>query len=142
MARKEEYTVDEVKTALRASKGFMTAAAAKLGCTTQTLRNYIKRYPDELAEIMPEENEKMLDFAESKLFKQIQDDNLTAIIFFLKTRGKARGYSERLEMTGADGGAMKTDSVPLSKLLSSLDVDVKKAMLKAIEEKKEKKELQ
>jgi hypothetical protein len=38
-----------------------------------------------------------LDFAESQLLKQIKDGNTTATIFFLKTRGKHRGYVERLE---------------------------------------------
>lgn len=38
-----------------------------------------------------------LDFAESQLHKQIRDGNTTATIFFLKTKGKKRGYVERME---------------------------------------------
>jgi len=38
-----------------------------------------------------------LDFAESQLHKQIVDGNTTATIFFLKCRGKKRGYIERDE---------------------------------------------
>ena len=44
-----------------------------------------------------------LDFAESQLHKQIKDGNSTATIFYLKTKGKKRGYIERQEITGADG---------------------------------------
>ena len=39
-----------------------------------------------------------LDFAESQLHKQIGDGNSTATIFFLKTKGRGRGYVERQEI--------------------------------------------
>ena len=44
-----------------------------------------------------------VDFAETKLHEQIQNGNTTATIFYLKTRGKQRGYVERQEITGAEG---------------------------------------
>ena len=44
-----------------------------------------------------------LDFAESQLHKQIAENSTTATIFYLKTKGKKRGYIERQEITGADG---------------------------------------
>jgi hypothetical protein len=39
-----------------------------------------------------------LDFAESKLHEQIRTGNVASIIFFLKTKGKVRGYIERQEL--------------------------------------------
>ena len=48
-------------------------------------------------------NEKSVDFVESALLKQIKEGNTTATIFFLKTKGKNRGYVERQEITGKDG---------------------------------------
>jgi hypothetical protein len=44
-----------------------------------------------------------LDFAESQLHKQISENSTAATIFYLKTKGKKRGYIERQEITGADG---------------------------------------
>ena len=41
--------------------------------------------------------EHAVDFVESKLFNLINDENPTAIIFFLKTRGRSRGYWEKVE---------------------------------------------
>lgn len=43
-----------------------------------------------------------LDFAESKLIEQMNSGNITAIIFFLKTQGKKRGYIETHEVSSAD----------------------------------------
>lgn len=40
----------------------------------------------------------LIDFAESALLKNIKDGNVTAQIFFLKTKGKERGYTERQEI--------------------------------------------
>jgi len=37
------------------------------------------------------------------LHKQIGEGNTSATIFYLKTKGKNRGYVERQEITGADG---------------------------------------
>jgi hypothetical protein len=43
-------------------------------------------------------HEGVIDFVESSLQEQIKDGNITAIIFFLKTKGKKRGYIEKQEL--------------------------------------------
>jgi hypothetical protein len=43
-----------------------------------------------------------LDFAESKLHKLIDQGNPAATIFYLKTKGKNRGYIERQEIAVAE----------------------------------------
>jgi hypothetical protein len=46
-----------------------------------------------------------LDYAESKLMQSIGHGSDTATIFYLKTKGKKRGYVEKVqtEITGEDG---------------------------------------
>jgi hypothetical protein len=48
-------------------------------------------------------SESCIDFAESSLMQQIKDGNPTSTIFYLKTKGKKRGYIETQELTGKDG---------------------------------------
>ena len=42
--------------------------------------------------------ESMIDFAESMLYKNMKDGKESSILFFLKTRGKSRGYIEKQEL--------------------------------------------
>lgn len=91
------YSAQEAIEAIKGSQGFVTTIAIRLGCSIATVYNLIKRHPT-VAEALEAEREKMLDFAESKLYKQIDAENITAIIFFLKTIGKRRGYIERQEI--------------------------------------------
>ncbi len=42
--------------------------------------------------------ESMIDFAEGMLYKNMKAGKESSILFFLKTRGRARGYVERQEI--------------------------------------------
>lgn len=85
--------------ALRAARGLVSVAAERLGVTQSGVYKAIQRYP-ELREVQEEATEKMLDFAEAKLYQHIADDNLQATMFYLKTRGKHRGFVEKQEQVG------------------------------------------
>lgn len=43
-------------------------------------------------------DEEVIDFAENALYRKIADGDTTSIIFFLKTKGRHRGYIERTEV--------------------------------------------
>ena len=97
-----------LKDALRETEGSygnVKAIAARLGINRGTLHRLKKDWP-ELQEAINEEREALKDHAEGKLAKLIDDENITAIIFYLKTQARERGYVERQEVTGADGGAL------------------------------------
>lgn len=113
MADKEHFTVKQVGDALKEARGFLSVAADRLGCTYQTIRNYINRHKT-LQEILEALDEKEVDFSESKLLSQIKEGNITAIIFHLKCKGKKRGYIERneVEHTGKDGGPIQIIGIP------------------------------
>ncbi len=48
--------------------------------------------------------ESLIDRAESALQTLITDGNVPAVLFFLKTQGKKRGYIERTETDVTSGG--------------------------------------
>lgn len=99
MARPQKFTVDEVEAALRSVGGLYTLAAKKLGCAPNTVANYCKRNK-RLQAIQAELVEGLLDEAEGQLILAIRKGNLSAVIFYLKCKGKARGYVERSEVLG------------------------------------------
>ena len=102
----EKYTTAQIIEALREKHGNMAAAARFLNCSRNTISRYIDQYPT-VKVVADEERETLIDFAENQLFKQVQDGNITAIIFTLKTIGKYRGYVERQEVTGADSSPIE-----------------------------------
>ena len=53
----------------------------------------------------------MLDNAESILYKKVLEGSTPELLFFLKTQGKRRGYVERSEVTGAEGGPLTIEYV-------------------------------
>ena len=100
---KRDNTAQRIIEAIKHSDGLLTDAAKKAHVGYTTLWRYTKDYSS-VEQAVKEAKETMLDFAESKLYGKIRDGDNTAIIFFLKTQGKARGYIERQELTGANGG--------------------------------------
>ncbi len=88
--------------ALEKSLGVVTSACKSVGLNRSTYYDYYNSDP-EFKKSVDELSNIALDFAESNLHKQIKDGNTSATIFYLKTKGKRRGYVERQEITGIEG---------------------------------------
>jgi hypothetical protein len=88
--------------ALEKSLGVVTSACKTVGIGRTTHYLWMDSDPeykaavDSIADVA-------IDFAESQLHKQIKEGNSTATIFFLKTKGKKRGYVERQEIDAVGG---------------------------------------
>jgi len=87
---------------LEQSLGVVTVACKKADIPRSTYYKWLKEDEAFAIEVRDIENV-ALDFAESQLHKQIAADSTAATIFYLKTKGKKRGYVERQEITGAEG---------------------------------------
>ena len=93
---------ESILKALEQSLGVVTVACKKADIPRSTFYKWINE--DEAFAIAVNDIENIaLDFAESQLHSQIGNGNTSATIFYLKTKGKKRGYIERQEITGADG---------------------------------------
>ena len=90
-------TVKQIETALTNNGGFVSQAAKKLNVSYQAIYKRIKNNK-RLQEIKLTVEESNLDLAESKLLTQIRKGNLGAICFYLKCKGKKRGYIETQQM--------------------------------------------
>jgi hypothetical protein len=91
---------DAMIQALTKSLGIVTTACKVVGIDSGTHYDWLKSDP-EYRETVEAIKETVQDFAESQLHKQMQEGNVTAIIFFLKCKAKNRGYIER-EMDNID----------------------------------------
>jgi hypothetical protein len=107
-----KYSISRVISVLRDHHGLLVLAAGELGCSRQTLYNYIRRYP-KVAEVLTEERERLVDLAEHGLIHHLQEKSPWAISLVLKTLGRSRGYIERAtpQIPDSDSEALPGDVV-------------------------------
>ena len=94
---KSDILKKEMIKALEKTLGIVTTACKQVGIARSTFYDW---YNNDLVFQSNVDDMKgvALDFVESKLFEQINDNIPTSTIFYLKTQGKARGYVERQEI--------------------------------------------
>lgn len=124
---KIQQTKKALLAALEKSLGVVSTACKEVGCNRWTFYNYVKE-DSEFAEAVQNIGEDAIDFVESKLYEKINGVEMgknvqgelityslppsdTAIIFYLKTRGKARGYVEKqqIEVNTVEGSIPVTE---------------------------------
>lgn len=125
-------TIKQAADAIWKAHGNVTKAAKLLGVSRTALSGRIGRHQT-LKKAKREASDSLLDLAEDALWSLVADKNLGAVCFALKCQGKERGWVERQEITGKDGGAVSVTqktTIDYSKL-STTDLET----LKTITEK-------
>jgi hypothetical protein len=98
---KRECNQKQVIDALIAADGALTIAAKRLGTSYRHLKKYIDAN-EKLTEVLHGIEETNLDAAESTLFAAIREGNLTATIFYLKTKARGGGTRNTISRTPAN----------------------------------------
>ena len=83
--------------ALGSTMGVVSEATKLVGIDRATHYKWLNSDDDYKAAV-EDSADVAIDFAETALKGQIEQGNITAIIFYLKTKGKKRGYIERQEI--------------------------------------------
>lgn len=87
---------------LQRNKGMITKTCQEMEMTKSTYY-YWREKDEDFAARCDDVLEFTLDTVELALLDKIDKGDTTAMIFYLKTKGKHRGYVERIEQTGKDG---------------------------------------
>ena len=89
--------------ALTKNLGIVTDASNACGVNRKSHYAWLQNDP-KYKKAVEDISDITLDFVESQLHKQIQNGEVSSTIFYLKTKGKPRGYIERSEIDHTSGG--------------------------------------
>lgn len=108
MSRRKIPSKQALIDALHECRGNMAAVGRRFNVARQRVSELVRADP-KLQEIVEEETEAFIDIAEQLLYKHIVEGNIVATIFFLKTRARHRGYSEKFEITAISQHQIEVD---------------------------------
>ncbi len=95
VARRKELMADFL-VAFEKTMGVVTPAAQMIGVKRSTIYRWREMYP-EFDQACKDISEVAVDFVETKLYNLINTGSEAATIFYMKTRGRDRGYAEKLQ---------------------------------------------
>ena len=110
MNTKEHLKKEHLLVALTKSLGIVSNACEIANISRTTYYKYYNS-DDQFKEQVKSIGDEAIDFVESQLFELIKNGNIAATIFFLKTKGKKRGYSEKQEFVVDEDLSIKVDWV-------------------------------
>jgi hypothetical protein len=100
--KRTQVSKETLLEALEKSLGIVTEACEKSGLSRTQHYKWYKEDDDYKKAVDSIEN-KFIDFAETHLKKQIENGSTQATTFFLRTRGRRRGYNEKQEIDLTSG---------------------------------------
>jgi len=98
--------------AMERSLGIVTAACNEAGVSRNTYYEYYKT-DEEFRKAIDDINEIQGDFVENQLLKKIKEGSERSILFYMKYKGKKRGYTDSLDITT---GGDKINTIKLIKV--------------------------
>ena len=107
--KRKEAMIEQMSSTL----GNIALSCKNVHISRQTHYSWLEKDPKYALEISNVE-EASIDFAESKLKQQIDTGNTSATIFYLKTKGKKRGYIESQQFDHTSNGQSMAGSVVVS----------------------------
>ena len=100
--------VDEIKEQIERTKGNVSAVARAFDVDRRFIYNWIQDSPT-LIQALEDSRERMVDDAESILYKRVvTDQDMQAVMYVLNNmkQAKNRGWGPKQEIAGADGGPL------------------------------------
>lgn len=88
--------LSKILEAIKDSGGVFSVIAKRLGITRNAITNYAREF-EEVADAVAAEKEENLDVAENQLIANIRKGDMGAITFYLRCKGRDRGYGDRVE---------------------------------------------
>lgn len=135
MEEKKERFIENLK----AAGGIISIACEATGISRPTYYNWYKN-DAEFSTRADEIKEMQIDFVESKLMGLIKNGDTTATIFYLKTKGKKRGWTEKVQLQPVQPQTAPPEepahSLPGPVISDEERKEAKKAAVKRIKNKK------
>ena len=96
----------EAIAAIEKSHGNVSQAAKALGISRQYLHRYVNKHST-VHEALSEARATVCDFAEGKLLEAMHNGEGWAIMFYLRTQGRSRGYGNVIVVEPSIEGVMR-----------------------------------
>lgn len=127
-----KFSLDQVETALRAGGGVVAQAALKLGCTRQTVHNYIKANDEKLGPVLEDIRGARLDVALTHHLKGLKKGDLRCVEREMNSVGAGeQGYGRHavkvIKVVGGDGGPIQIQHSFVDEIISRV-TGIKKRM--------------